>query len=99
MQCPKCSAGSSVFTTVQLNGEVKRHRKCKACANNFITMESVVDAEPVVGRPATKPKPVPDARGIYKPSDAAALKMQKVEVRRKNEDRVSSYYIEDDYDY
>lgn len=97
MQCPKCSAGSSVSTTVQLNGEVKRHRKCKACGSNFVTIESVTEYMPV-GRPA-KPKPVPDARGLYTPPDAVALKMQKVEVRRKNEDRVSSYYIEDEYDY
>jgi hypothetical protein len=96
MQCPKCNAGSSVFTTVQLDKEVKRHRKCKACGGNFVTIESVVESAPV-GRPA-KPKPVPDARGIYTRPDAVALKMQKVEVRRKNEDRVSSYYIEDDYE-
>lgn len=97
MQCPKCSAGSSVSTTVQLDKEVKRHRKCKACGSNFVTIESVIESTPV-GRPA-KPKPVPDPRGLYKPADAVALKMQKVEVRRKNEDRVSSYYIEDDYDH
>lgn len=96
MQCPKCNAGSSVSTTVQLDKEVKRHRKCKACGSNFVTIESVIEYVPV-GRPA-KPKPVPDARGLYTRPDAVALKMQKVEVRRKNEDRVSSYYIEDDYE-
>lgn len=97
MQCPKCNAGSSVFTTVQLDKEVKRHRKCKACGSNFVTIESVIESVPV-GRPA-KPKPVPDARGIYTPEAAVSLKMSKTLIRRKNEDRVSSYYIEDDYDY
>lgn len=90
MQCPKCNAGSSVSTTIQFNGEVKRHRKCKACGNNFITMESVLKSP--------SPKPVPDARGIYTPEAAVSLKMSKTLVRRKNEDRVASYYIEDDYE-
>jgi len=97
MQCPKCSASSSVSTTVQLDKEVKRHRKCKACGSNFVTIESVIEYVPV-GRPA-KPKPVPDARGIYTPEAVVSLKMSKTLVRRKNEDRVSSCYIEDDYDY
>jgi hypothetical protein len=96
MQCPKCNAGSSVSTTVQLDGEVKRHRKCKACSNNFVTLESVIESTPV-GRPA-KQKPVPDARGIYTPEAAVSLKMSKTLIRRRNEDRVSSYYIEDDYE-
>jgi hypothetical protein len=96
MQCPKCNAGSSVSTTVQLDKEVKRHRKCKACGSNFITIESVIESSPV-GRPA-KPKPVPDDRGLYTPKDVTSLKMEKVITRRKNEDRVSSYYIEDEYE-
>ena len=96
MQCPKCNAGSSVSTTVQLDGEVKRHRKCKACSNIFVTLESVIESTPV-GRPA-KQKPVPDARGIYTPEAAVSLKMSKTLIRRRNEDRVSSYYIEDDYE-
>jgi len=97
MQCPTCNSGSIVSTTVQLDGEVKRHRKCKACSNNFVTLESVIESAPV-GRPA-KLTPVPDARGIYTPEAAVSLKMQKVVTRRRNEDRVSSYYIEDDYDH
>lgn len=92
MQCPKCSTNSSVSTTVQLEKEVKRYRKCKACGNNFITIESVLEATPV------KLTPVPDAKGLYTPQAVASLKMQKVVTRRKNEDRVSSYYIEDDYE-
>jgi len=96
MQCPKCNAGSSVSTTVQLDGEVKRHRKCKACSNNFVTLESVIESTPV-GRPA-KQKPVPDARGIYTPEAAVSLKMSKTLIRRRNEDRVASYYIEDEYE-
>lgn len=53
--------------------------------------------------PEKIPKPViqaprPDERGLYKPKDAVAIKTKKVETRRRNEDRVSNYYIEDDYD-
>jgi len=92
MQCPKCSTNSSVSTTVQLEKEVKRYRKCKACGNNFTTIESVFVATPA------KLTPVPDAKGLYTPEAAVSLKMQKVVTRRKNEDRVSSYYIEDDYE-
>jgi hypothetical protein len=50
-----------------------------------------------VGRPA-KQKPVPDARGIYTPEAAVSLKMSKTLIRRRNEDRVASYYIEDEYE-
>ena len=96
MQCPKCNSHSSVSTTIQLDKEVKRHRKCKECGSNFVTVESIVESLPV-GRPA-KLTPVPDAKGLYTPEAAVSLKMQKVVTRRSNEDRVSSYYIEDDYD-
>ena len=96
MQCPKCSAGSSVFTTVQLNGEVKRHRKCKACGETFVTIESIVQKQPIGRQP--KQMPVPDERGLYTPEAAMSVKMRKTLVRRRNEDRVSSYYIEDEYE-
>jgi hypothetical protein len=96
MQCPKCNAASSVSTTVQFNGEVKRHRKCKSCDKRFVTLETVIESAPV-GRPP-KPRPVPDERGLYTPEGAMSLKMNKTLIRRRNEDRVSSYYIEDDYE-
>ena len=96
MQCPTCNSGSIVSTTVQLDGEVKRHRKCKMCNKRFVTLEALIESMPV-GRPA-KLMPVPDARGIYTPEAAVSLKMQKVVTRRRNEDRVASYYIEDDYE-
>jgi hypothetical protein len=54
--------------------------------------------EKEVPPPEKKPVPLPDERGLYKKPDAVALKMRKVENRRKNEDRVPSYFIEDDYD-
>lgn len=97
MQCPKCNAVSSVSTTIQLDKEIKRHRRCKDCSHTFVTLETILGSVPK-GRPP-KPRPVPDERGIYTPAAAVKLKMQKVEVRRKIEDRVSSYYIEDDYEY
>jgi hypothetical protein len=74
-----------VSTTVQLNGEVKRHRKCKSCSETFITLESVIEKLPV-GRPA-KQTPVPDERGLFTRADANAIKMQRVLVRRENEDK------------
>lgn len=96
MQCPTCNAGSIVSTTVRLDGEIKRHRRCKSCDKRFVTLETVIESTPV-GRPP-KLRPVPDARGLYTPAAVVSLKMQKVVARRKNEDRVSSYYIEDDYE-
>jgi transcriptional regulator NrdR family protein len=96
MQCPKCNAVTSVSTTKQLGKEIKRHRRCKGCGHTFITMETILGSAPK-GRPP-KLKPVPDERGLFKKEDISAIKMQKVEVRRRNEDRVSSYYIEDDYE-
>ncbi len=98
MQCPKCNAVSSVSTTIQLDKEIKRHRRCKDCSHTFITLETILGSFPPGPKPKL-PKPVPDERGIYTPAAAVKLKMQKVEVRRKIEDRVSSYYIEDDYEY
>ncbi len=85
MQCPKCNAASSVSTTIQFNGEVKRHRRCKSCGNTFITLESVIDALPK-GRPA-KQMPVPDERGLFTAQDVSAIKMKKVLIRRENEDK------------
>ena len=84
MQCPKCFATSSVSTTVQLNHEVKRHRRCRACGETFVTLESIIEKQPIGRRP--KQKPVPDDRGLYTAQDATALKMQKVLTRRMNED-------------
>jgi hypothetical protein len=43
-------------------------------------------------------QPQPDERGLYTPEAAVSLKMNKTLVRRRNEDRVSSHYIEDDYE-
>jgi len=57
--------------------------------------------EKEVSPPEKKPVPLPDDRGLYKPKDVPAIKMQKVVVRRSNEDRkmkVSNYFIEDEYD-
>jgi hypothetical protein len=48
----------------------------------------------------TKPvieKIKPDERGIYSKPDVAKINKAKVEIRRRIEDRVPSYFIEDDY--
>ena len=74
---------------------VKRRRKCSVCNKLIYTLEKEIPP------PEKKPVPLPDERGLYKPKDVPAIKMQKVEVRRKNEDRkmrVSNYFIEDDYE-
>jgi hypothetical protein len=52
--------------------------------------------EKEVPPPEKKPVPLPDERGLYKQPDVATLKMRSVENRRKNEDRVPSYFIEDE---
>lgn len=87
MQCPTCNAGSIVSTTVRLDGEIKRHRRCKSCDKRFVTLETVIESTPV-GRPP-KLRPVPDERGLYTPEGAMSLKMNKTLTRRKNEDRVA----------
>jgi hypothetical protein len=76
---------------------IRRRRKCEVCKKLFHTMESLY----ILPEKEAKPVIYPDARGLYQPKDVPAIKMQKVEVRRKNEDRkmrVSNYFIEDDYD-
>jgi hypothetical protein len=69
---------------------VKRRRKCSVCNKLIYTLEKEVPP------PIKRPVPLPDARGLYKKPDAVALKMRKVENRRKNEDCVPSYFIEDE---
>ncbi len=47
-------------------------------------------------KPVTE-KIKPDARGLYSKPDVAKINKAKVEIRRRLEDRVPSYFIEDDY--
>lgn len=109
----KCSCGgkSNVTTTEQKPNGVFRRRKCEVCRTNFATMEMEIETFGTGSRnqygETRKPKalpvvPKPDERGLYATDkDVAAVKMKKVDVRRKNEDirekmRVPSYFIEDD---
>lgn len=94
MFCDCGSRKSSVTTTTRLENSVRRHRKCSDCKKNFFTVET----RELVS-PQSQIKPQPDERGLYTPKGAMSLKMSKTLTRRKNEDRVSSYFIEDDYDY
>lgn len=87
-----CRSKTPVVQTEITNDGVKRRRKCSVCNKLIYTMEKEVPP------PIKKPVPLPDERGLYKKPDAVALKMRKVENRRKNEDRVPSYFIEDDYE-
>jgi len=108
----KCSCGgkSNVTTTEQKPNGVFRRRKCEVCKSNFATMEMEIETFGTGSRnqygETRKPKamPKPDERGLYATEkDVAAVKMTKVEARRKNEDRrekarVPSYFIEDEGD-
>ena len=88
-----CDCGgrkSSVTTTTRLENSIRRHRKCSDCKKNFFTVET--------RELVSKQEPQPDERGLYTPEAAISLKMSKTLARRRNEDRVSSYYIEDDYE-
>jgi transcriptional regulator NrdR family protein len=90
MFCDCGSRKSSVTTTTRLENSVRRHRKCSDCKKNFFTVET--------RELVSKQEPQPDERGLYTPEAAVSLKMSKTLTRRRNEDRVSSYYIEDDYE-
>jgi hypothetical protein len=54
-------------------------------------MESIITNAPSL-------KPVVEKKELFTPKEVSTANMKKVNVRRANEDRVSSYYIEDDYD-
>ena len=100
MKC-ECGGKSAVTTTRQLTDGVLRRRKCEVCAKSFPTLEAHVATagKGVYERKDSAPKP--DKRGIYTEKAAAEVKKQKVAKRREVEDRkdrVSSYYIEDDFD-
>jgi transcriptional regulator NrdR family protein len=89
-----CDCGgrkSSVVNTRNHENAVRRQRKCASCNKNFFTVE--------IKELVSNLAPQPDERGLYTPEAAVSLKMSKTLTRRKNEDRVASYYIEDDYDH
>lgn len=111
MKC-ECGGHTLVSSTVQRPDGVLRRRKCAACARNFATMEYEVST-PGAGahnhvrkakaktraKPKTQAVPKPDAQGLYTKPDAAEIKKQRVELRRKAEDRrmrVPNYFIEED---
>jgi transcriptional regulator NrdR family protein len=88
-----CECGdkrSAVINTLKIEKGVRRQRRCTGCNKSFYTLEALYL------KPVTE-KIKPDSRGIYTPNDAAKIKKAKVEVRRRIEDRVPSYFIEDDY--
>ena len=91
MFCDCGATKSSVINSRPTGNYIKRQRRCASCGASFYTKEERIIKTP-------KLTPVPDTRGLYTPEAAVSLKMQKVVTRRKNEDRVSSYYIEDDYE-
>ena len=92
MLCPHCNGKTTVTTSIKLYDGVKRYRKCVDCKRQFQTMESIITNAPIL-------KPVVEKKELFTPKEVSTAKMKKVNTRRTNEDRVSSYYIEDDYDY
>ena len=104
MKC-KCGGNTQVTTTLKqstLDGVV-RYRKCAECGARFQTLETVIETRSA-GRP---PNPLKfKAPPVYTPAEVSKIKAVKVAARRKSEDiqekkrrdRVSSYFIEDDYD-
>jgi len=94
-----CDCGGKktfVTTTTKIENGIRRHRKCASCNKNFFTVET---RELASIKPAEElPTPQPDKRGLYTPEGAVSLKMNKTLIRRRNEDRVASYYIEDEYE-
>ena len=104
MKC-KCGGNTQVTTTLKqstLNGVV-RYRKCAECGARFQTLETVIETRSA-GRP---PNPLKfKAPPVYTPAEVSKMKAVKVAARRKSEDiqekkqrdRVSSYFIEDDFD-
>ena len=95
MHC--CDSKTVVVETQQREEGIWRRRRCDTCKKLFYTMEVLYVAPEKIPKPVIQ-APRPDERGLYKPKDAVAIKTKKVETRRRNEDRVSNYYIEDDYD-
>lgn len=104
MKC-ECGGHTSVSSTVQRPDGVLRRRKCNTCTRNFTTMEYEVStpgagAHNHVRKATAKTRvvPKPDVKGLYAKPDAAEIKKQKVELRRKAEDRrmrVPNYFIEE----
>lgn len=93
MLCPHCNGRSAVTTSIKLYDGVKRYRKCEDCKRQFHTMETLIIKTPDL-------KPVVEKKELFTQQEVSAANMKKVNTRRTNEDRVrvSSYYIEDDYE-
>jgi len=94
MKCP-CGGDTAVVETRTVDNTPKRKRKCELCNQSFYTLETFL--EMAAGRSGRRPQP--NAQGLYTVPDAKEIKAQKVETRRRNEDRktrVPSYFIEEE---
>jgi transcriptional regulator NrdR family protein len=94
MKCP-CGGNTAVVETRTVDNVPKRKRKCELCNQSFYTLETFL--EMAAGRSGRRPQP--NAQGLYTVPDAKEIKAQKVETRRRNEDRktrVPSYFIEEE---
>lgn len=93
MLCPHCNGKSTVATSIKLYDGVKRYRKCVDCKRQFQTMETLITKTPDL-------KPVVEKKELFTQKEVSTANLRKVNTRRTNEDRVrvSSYYIEDDYE-
>lgn len=86
-----------MVNTLKMEFGVRRQRRCSDCKTSFYTMETLY-SKPVTEKTEPASEPVPDKRGLYTKKDALEIKRKQVETRRKNADRVPSYFIEDDYE-
>lgn len=84
----KCHCGGSlqVIDTRKVREGIRRFRRCRVCGRKYLTLETVIEKAASLETPAPMAAPAPQQ----------TTKQRRVEVRRKLEDRVSRYYIEDD---
>lgn len=75
MKCPACNGATYVIDTRQQVGGVRRQRRCKNCQQTHYSGEVWL---------ATLSQA---QKGAYTHEEAAAIKRQRVDARRKNEDR------------
>ena len=94
MQCPKCKEARTYVTTSKAHesGGVFRYRTCSGCDFHFVTLESVLEDTPKLGRPAlgtktvrskTLPNTKPEPKYKGKPKLKATLTRQDQDLIKK----------------
>ncbi len=75
MKCPSCAGRTYVVNTTPQVGGIRRQRRCRNCGQSHHSGEVWLAALPQA------------QKGVYTHEEAAAIKRQRVDARRKNEDR------------